>query len=59
MESIEYIKELEDKQSGIEYFETMMRYIFSARTDLTKETANEIMSKLETNYPEGSEVIMT
>ena len=59
MESIEYIKELEDKQSGIEYFETMMRYIFSTRTDLTKETANEIMSKLETNYPEGSEVIMT
>ena len=59
MESIEYIKELEDKQSGIECFETMMRYIFSARTDLTKETANEIMSKLETNYPEGSEVIMT
>lgn len=59
MESIEYIKELEDKQSGIEYFETMIKYIFSARTDLTKETANEIMSKLETNYPEGSEVIMT
>mgnify|MGYP000860398752 CR=1 FL=1 len=59
MESIEYIKELEDKQSGIEYFETMMRYIFSTRTDLTKETANEIMSKLETNYPEGSEVMMT
>jgi hypothetical protein len=39
MESIEYIKELEDKQSGIEYFETMMRYIFSARTDLTKENS--------------------
>ena len=55
----EYIKELENKQSGIEYFETMMRYIFSARTDLTKETANEIMSKLETTYPEGSELLMT
>ncbi len=59
MKSIEYIEELEDKQSGIEYFETMMRYIFSARTDLTKETANEIISKLETTYPEGSEVVMT
>lgn len=55
----EYIKELENKQSGIEYFETMMRYIFSARTDLTKETANEIMVKLESTYPEGSELLMT
>lgn len=59
MKAVEYIKELENKQSGIEYFETMMRYIFSARTDLTKETANEIMSKLETTYPEGSELLMT
>lgn len=37
----------------------MMRYIFNARTDLTKETANEIMSNLETTYPEGSELLMT
>ena len=37
----------------------MMRYIFSAISDLTKETANEIMSKLETTYPEGIEVVMT
>lgn len=59
IKSIEYIKELEDKQSGVEYFETMMRYIFSVRNDLTKETANEIISNLETTYPEGSEVMMT
>lgn len=56
---IEYLVELEDKQSGIEYFETLMRYIFSARIDLTKEAANEIMNKIETTYPEGSEVVMT
>ncbi|OLS02603.1 Rpn family recombination-promoting nuclease/putative transposase [Tissierella creatinophila] len=56
---IEYLVELEDKQSGIEYFETLMRYIFSARIDLTKEVANEIMNKIETTYPEGSEVVMT
>ena len=56
---VEYLVELEDKQSGIEYFETLMRYIFSARVDLTKEVANEIMNKIETTYPEGSEVVMT
>ncbi len=59
LKSVEYIKELEGKQSGIEYFETMMRYIFSARKDLTKETADELQRKLKTNYPEGSDLIMT
>lgn len=59
LKSIEYLMELEDKQSGIEYFETLMRYIFSSRIDLTKETANEIIKKIENTYPEGSEVIMT
>lgn len=59
IKAAEYLMELEDKQSGIEYFETMMRYIFSARIDLTEEKVNEIMSKIETTYPEGSEVIMT
>lgn len=56
---IGYFAELEDQQTGIEYFETLMRYIFSARVDLTKEAVNEIMSKIETTYPEGSEVVMT
>ncbi|NMA85275.1 MAG: DUF4351 domain-containing protein [Epulopiscium sp.] len=50
---------MEDKQTGIEYFETLMRYIFNARVDLTKEAANEIMRKIENTYPEGSEVVMT
>ena len=51
--------ELEDKQTGIEYFETLIRYIFNARVDMTKETANEIIRKIENTYPEGSEIVMT
>lgn len=54
-----YLSELEDKQRGIDYFETLMRYIFSARQDLTKENIAEIIEKIENNYPEGSDVIMT
>lgn len=59
LRAIEYLMELEDKQTGIEYFETLMRYIFSARIDLTKEAANKIIKSIENTYPEGSEVIMT
>ncbi len=28
--AISYLRELDDKQTGIEYFETLMRYIFNA-----------------------------
>ena len=57
--AVEYLEELEDKETGIRYFETLMRYIFSARTNMTKDNADVIMNKLETTYPEGSEVVMT
>lgn len=59
LRSIQYLVELEDRETGIEYFETLMRYIFSARADLTKQNAREIMKKIETDYPEGSEIIMS
>lgn len=59
LKSIEYLRELEEQQTSVEYFETLMKYIFSARVDLTKEAANEIIRKIETTYPEGSEVMMT
>jgi predicted transposase/invertase (TIGR01784 family) len=55
----EYLQELEDKQTGIEYFETLMRYIFNARADLTRADFNSVVKKIETTYPEGSEVVMT
>lgn len=56
---IEYLIELEDKQTGIEYFETLMKYIFNARVDLTKEAIIKVMDKIESTYPEGSDLVMT
>ncbi len=57
--SIHYLNELEDKQTGLAYFETMMRYIFSAAKDLTKKDVEKIIKRFGTTYPEGSEVTMT
>jgi predicted transposase/invertase (TIGR01784 family) len=54
-----YLQELDDKETGIEYFETFIRYIFSARSNLTKRDVEEIIEEIEKSYPEGSEVIMT
>jgi hypothetical protein len=51
--------ELDDKQTGIEYFETLMRYIFSARADLTRADFNAVVKKIDTTHPEGSETVMT
>ena len=36
-----------------------MRYIFSARTDLTTNDMDIIINKIENTYPEGSEVVLT
>src|SRR5699024_11029260 len=35
--AIHYLLELDDRQSGLEYFETMMRYVFSTARNLTSE----------------------
>lgn len=58
-QSIQYLNELEDKKTGIEYLETMIRYIFSVAKDLTKKDMDQIMQGIEMNYPEGSEEAMT
>ena len=55
----EHLAKLEDQQTGIEYFETFLRYILSASQKLTKEDVEDIIKKVETNYPEGSEIVMT
>lgn len=57
--SVDYLNELEDRQTGIEYFETMIRYISSAAKNLTKKDVERILKKIETNYQEGSEIAMT
>ena len=59
LKSVEYLLELEDKQTGIEYFETLMRYVFSARTDMTEADVKEMVEIIGETYPEGSETIMT
>lgn len=55
----EHLRELEDKQTGIEYFETFMRYILNVGHKLTKKDIEDIIEKVENTYPEGSEVVMT
>ncbi len=54
-----YLRELDNKQTGIEYFETFMRYILNAGQKLSKKDIEEIMVKIESVYPEGSEAAMT
>lgn len=56
LRATEYLRDPDNKQTGIEYFETFMRYILNAGQKLTKE---DILEKIEKNYPEGSEVVMT
>lgn len=57
--AVSYLRELDDKQTGLEYLETLMRYIFSAGKNLTKKDMDKIIQEIETTYPEGSEIAMT
>ena len=57
--AVEYLQELEDRQTGIEYFETFIRYVFNARKSLTKRDVEKMIEELEKTYPEGSKVMMT
>ena len=53
------LDELEDQETGIEYFETFMRYLFNAGPQLTKNELEKMMNQIEINYPKGSEMTMT
>ena len=57
--AVEYLRELEDKETGIEYFEILIRYIFNAVQNIDKNDVDKIIKKIETNYSEGSEMVMT
>ena len=59
LEAAALMQQFEDKDTGLEYFETLIRYIFSARSDLTRKRYDEFIEKVETTYPEGSEMVMT
>lgn len=54
-----YLKELEDQQTALSYFETILRYVFSAAKDLTKQDVESIVKNFEETYPRGGEVAMT
>ena len=54
-----YLRELEDKQTGLEYFETFLKYIFNVGKQLMKANAERIAKRIGTIYPGGSEVVMT
>lgn len=55
----EYLSKIDDKQKGIEYFEILIRYIFSTKTNMTKDDVEKIFERIGNTYPEGSEIIMT
>lgn len=44
---------------GIFEYKSLMRYIFNVRADLTESDVDKLISNMENNYPEGSEVLMT
>lgn len=58
LQSFKYLNKLEDKQTALEYLETMIRYIFSVDTSLTSTEKEQIIQGIETTYPEGREVTM-
>jgi len=53
------INELKEKETGIQYFETCMRYILNAGPQLSKDQLKSVLKQIELTYPEGSEVTMT
>lgn len=57
--SVHYLNELEDRQTGIEYFETMIRYLLGSAKQLTKRDMENMMREVEKAFPEGSDLTMT
>ena len=47
------------KDAGLTYFETLIRYIFSASGAFSKHDIHDIVNTLEQAYPKGSDVVMT
>ena len=55
----EALNALEEKVSGLTYFETLLRYVFSTSDAFTKNDIRDIVKTLEQAYPEGSDVMKT
>ena len=59
LKALHYLTELEDKQTGLEYLNTMMHYIFGVDTSLSESEKDEIIRGIDTIYPEGRELTMS
>ncbi len=53
------LDELEEKETGLQYFETCMRYILTSGPPLSKDQLNAVIKQLAVTYKKGSEVTMT
>jgi predicted transposase/invertase (TIGR01784 family) len=53
------LAELEEKETGLQYFETCMRYILTSGPRLSREQLNTVIKQLEVTYKKGSELTMT
>jgi predicted transposase/invertase (TIGR01784 family) len=58
-QAAEALNALEEKTSGLNYFETLLRYVFSTSDAFTKNDIRDIVKTLEQAYPEGSDVMKT
>ncbi len=58
-QAAEALNTLEEKTSGLAYFETLLRYVFSTSDAFTKNDIRDIVKTLEQAYPEGSDVMKT
>lgn len=54
-----YLWEIEELEKGIDYLETMLRYVYSTNRKLTDKDMEKVAKRIEKTYPEGSETIMT
>lgn len=53
------LDELEEKETGLQYFETCMCYILSSGPQLSTDQLNTVIKQFEVTYKKGSEVTMT
>jgi hypothetical protein len=53
------LAELEEHETGLQYFETCMRYILTSGPRLSRDQLNIVIKQLEVTYKKGSEVTMT
>lgn len=59
LKASEALNELTERRTGIQYFETYLRYILKSGVGLTNEQLDIVINELSDSFKEGSEVAMT